>query len=123
MKKYKLLRDLPNYPKGTIFEYSEPDKRFCLIEMCYLFGSIPENHTEWLELVEEGWQPEVGERYYFVLENYAGLLTTFTKENYGELIDRSRYLHKNCFETEQQAEEALKRVKETLRKYHEEIEE
>ena len=56
-------------------------------------------------------------RYHF-LNSY---LTTITTSEIGDYTDTSRYNAFNYFRTEEQAEEAAKRVKETLHKYHEEI--
>ena len=64
------------------------------------------------------WRAKKGERY-FVLYRTAFEVDCYT-ESFDE-IDAKLYNCGNYFRTKEQAEEAAKRVKETLRKYHEEI--
>lgn len=63
------------------------------------------------------WRAKKGGDYHF-LTSY---LTTITTSEVGDYTDTSRYDALNYFRTKKQVEEAAKRVKETLRKYHEEI--
>ena len=63
------------------------------------------------------WRAEKGENY-FLLNR-----TTFEVDHYYECfdeVDAKLYKYGNYFRTREQAEEAVRRVKETLRKYHEE---
>ena len=65
------------------------------------------------------WRADVGEEYY-----HLGTQGIPMEDKEGGLIaDANRYKFGNYFHTEEQAEEAAKRVKETLRNYHEEIKE
>lgn len=63
------------------------------------------------------WRADVGEEYYHLgtqgipMEDKEG----------GLIVDANRYKFGNYFRTEEYAKEAAKRVKETLRNYHEEI--
>lgn len=41
----------------------------------------------------------------------------------GHITDKNRHKFYNYFHTKEQAEEAIKRIKETLEKFHEEIKE
>lgn len=63
------------------------------------------------------WRAKKGKEYYYV--GNQGILMV-DKED-GHCADQNRHEFSNYFRTSEQAEEALKRVKETLRKYHEEI--
>lgn len=65
------------------------------------------------------WRADVGEEYY-----HLGTQEIPIEDKEGGLItDANRYKFGNYFRTKEQAEEAAKRVKETLRNYHEEIKE
>lgn len=63
------------------------------------------------------WRADVGVKYYFV-DSLLDVL--YIKECWSSLCNK-HYSARNYFRTEEQAEEAAKRVKETLRKFHEEI--
>jgi hypothetical protein len=65
------------------------------------------------------WRADVGVKYYFV-DSLLDVL--YIKECWSSLCNK-HYSARNYFRTEEQAEEAAKRVKETLRNYHEEIKE
>lgn len=63
------------------------------------------------------WRAKKGEEYHFMNTD----LTTVKSTELGDDVDTNRYDALNYFHTEEQTSEAAKRVKETLRKYHEEI--
>ena len=63
------------------------------------------------------WRAEKGKDYYFVYPD----LTVINANELGFDLATNRYKAFNYFRTEEQAKEAAKLVKETLRKYHEEI--
>lgn len=63
------------------------------------------------------WRADAGEEYYFV----DSLLDVLHIKECRSSLCNKHYSARNYFRTEEQAEEAAKRVKETLRKYHEEI--
>ena len=63
------------------------------------------------------WRAEDGKEYYYV--GNQGILMVDTEG--GVCADESRHEFGNYFRTSEQDEEAAKRVKETLRKFHEEI--
>lgn len=63
------------------------------------------------------WRAEDGKSYYYV--GNQGILMVDTED--GHIADKNRYEFSNYFRTSEQAEEAAKRVKETLHKFHEEI--
>lgn len=63
------------------------------------------------------WRAGVGEEYYFINSS----LDVLKIEECWSILCGEHYLASNYFRTQEQAEEAAKRVKETLKKYHEEI--
>lgn len=65
----------------------------------------------------KNWRAKYNEKYYFFDSN----LKAIRLHELWNQIDNERYTALNYFHTESQTEEAAKRVKETLRKYHEEI--
>lgn len=86
-----------------------------------LFDKMKEQGLRWnaekkrVETIR--WRAEKGENY-FLLNR-----TTFEVDHYYECfdeVDAKLYKYGNYFRTREQAEEAARRVKETLRKYHEE---
>ena len=86
-----------------------------------LFDNMKEEGLRWnaeekrVERIR--WRAEDGKGYYYVVNQ--GLLM-IDKEN-GVFVDENRYKFNNYFRTSEQVEEAAKRVKEVLCKYHEEI--
>lgn len=65
------------------------------------------------------WRADVGEEYYFINSS----LNVMKIEECWSVLCGEHYSADNYFRTKEQAEEAAKRVKETLRNYHEEIKE
>ncbi|WP_424785347.1 hypothetical protein [Prevotella pallens] len=65
------------------------------------------------------WLADVGEEYYFIDSS----LKVMKIEECWSTLCSEHYSASNYFRTKEQAEEAAKRVKETLRNYHEEIKE
>lgn len=63
------------------------------------------------------WRAKKGEEYHFMNTDF----TTVNTTELGDDVDTNRYDALNYFHTEEQTKEAASRVKETLRKYHEEI--
>ena len=86
-----------------------------------LFDKMKEQGLKWNaeeKRVEKiRWRAEYGKEYYYV--GNQGILIV-DKER-GVYADENRYKFSNYFCTRAQAEEAAKRVKEILHKYHEEI--
>lgn len=86
-----------------------------------LFEKMKEQGLRWnaeekrVEKIQ--WRSEDGEEYCYV-GNQGSIMVD--KED-GHCADKNRHEFGNYFRTEEQTKEARKRVKETLRKYHEEI--
>ena len=108
--------DNPNYNwgNGTLRYATEEEKQ-------QLFNKMKEQGLRWNaeeKRVEKiRWRAEDDKEYYYV--GNQGLLMV-DKED-GICADKNRYEYGNYFRTSEQAEEAVKRVKEALRKFHEEI--
>ena len=86
-----------------------------------LFDKMKEQGLRWNaeeKRVEKiRWRAEKGKDYYFVYPD----LTVINANELGYDLATNRYKALNYFRTEEQAQQAAERVKETLRKYHEEI--
>ena len=86
-----------------------------------LFDKMKEQGLKWNaeeKRVEKiRWRAKKGDDYYFI-DSFCYLRQD--REEF-QLMDDKIYNNYNYFRTEEQDEEAAKRVKETLRKYHEEI--
>lgn len=90
-------------------------------EKAELFDKMKEQGLRWNaseKRVEKiRWRAEKGKDYYFVYPD----LTVINANELGYDLATNRYKAFNYFRTEEQAQQAAERVKETLRKYHEEI--
>ena len=86
-----------------------------------LFDKMKEQGLKWnaeeKKVEKIRWRAKDGKVYYYI-DNQG--IAIVDKEN-GFYVDKNRHEYGNYFCTRAQAEEAAKRVKETLRKYHEEI--
>nr|DAJ81262.1 MAG TPA: hypothetical protein [Caudoviricetes sp.] len=114
---------------GEICQSNDTDKRWgngalrhaTEEEKQLLFDKMKEGGLRWNaeeKRVEKiRWRAEDGKEYYYV-DNQEIIIVD--KED-GHWADENRYRIGNYFHTREQAEEAARRVKETLRKYHEEI--
>lgn len=88
-----------------------------------LFDKMKEQGLKWNakeKRVEKiRWRAKKGEEYRFMNTDFTTVCTT----ELGDDIDTNRHNAFNYFHTKEHTEEAAKRVKETLRNYHEEIKE
>ncbi len=86
-----------------------------------LFDKMEEQGLKWnaeeKRVEKVRWRAEDGKSYYYV--GNQGILMVDTED--GHIADENRYEFSNYFHTSEQAEEAVKRVKEVLHKFHEEI--
>lgn len=112
---------LPNctdarWGNGTLLHATEEEKQL-------LFDKMKEQGLKWnaeKKRVEKiRWRAEYGCRYYLV----TSCLKVGSDIDFRHTGEEERLEFGNYFRTKEQAEEAAKRVKETLRKYHEEIKE
>ena len=102
--------------KKDVRHATEEEKRF-------LFAKMKEQGLKWnskKKRVEKiRWRADVGEEYYFINSS----LKVMKIEECWSVLCSEHYSANNYFRTKEQAEEAAKRVKETLRNYYEEIKE
>lgn len=103
-----------NFSNSKVRHATEEEKK-------ELFDLMKENGLQWNaeeKRVEKiRWRAEKGNDYYFI-DSFCYLRQDY--ENF-QLMDDNIYNSYNYFRTEEQAKEAAKRVKDTLKKYHEEI--
>ena len=114
MKRYKLLKDLPNLKKGTILSEGKPIFGVrTLITKNNDVGSTfigNELFEEFFEEIQEEptdsihWKPRIGDRC-FILENANIRPTSYT----GMLHDYNAWRTGKTFRTEEECEKALKR--------------
>ena len=99
---------------GVLQQATEEEKQL-------LFDKMKEQGLKWNDeekRVENiRWRAQKGEEDHFMNTDF----TTVNTTELGDDVDTNRYDALNYFHTEEQTSEAAKRVKETLRKYHEEI--
>ena len=86
-----------------------------------LFDKMKEQGLLWNEKEKKvekfRWRAEDGKEYYYV--GNQGILMVDTED--GHITDKNRYEFSNYFRTIEQAKEAIIRIKETLKNYHNEI--
>lgn len=116
---------------GQLSISDSPSDRWCSSSLSYateeerqlLFDEMKEQGLMWdadKKRVENiRWRADIGEYYYFVATT--GLICKAESKKEELYTENYRYSFFNQFRTEKQAQEAAKRVKEVLRKYHEEI--
>lgn len=117
MKKYKLVKDLPTFELGDEFILKEGIGLQHVIEGCdgaivyteATLDKFPNILTDWFEEIEEQtrWKPEMDQKYYcfgsdgsVVDDDWCGLS-----------IDHNRSEIGNCFESREEAEKAVERLK------------
>ena len=115
MAKYRLLKDLPNLKKGTVF--SEGDSIFGIKILTVEDNSVGpifidnELFEELFEEIQEEptdsihWNPKLGEKYWFV--NYWGNVDCRTRDDLH--IDTCNLRRGNIYPTEQECEKARDR--------------
>lgn len=113
-KKYRLKISQLGLPAGTEFMQDDNSKEDTYVR---LPNKAIEDNLDILELVIEWWQPASGGKYWYV---DTGMRAT---EDYnGEYwSDKQRLEVGNCFQTKEQSKEAVRRIKDTLMNYHEEL--
>ena len=88
-----------------------------------LFDKMKKRNLRWnaekKQVENIRWRADIGEYYYFIATT--GLICKAESKKEELYTDNYRYSFFNQFRTEKQAQEAAKRVKETLKNYHNEI--
>ena len=114
MKRYKLKKDLPTFKEGEIFYLSDNGNLIRESDNipAYSWSTIdkfPNILTDWFEEIKEStrWKPELGYKYY--LSDSNGSIYDSVWSN--DYIDRSRSEIGNCFESREEAEKAVEKLK------------
>lgn len=115
MKRYKLLKDTPAFKAGTECYIEEAGHMVPCRGISYTIvhkdqlEKNPNILTDWFEEVKEStrWKPELGYKYY--LSDSNGSIYDSVWSN--DYIDRSRSEIGNCFESREEAEKAVEKLK------------
>ena len=115
MKRYKLLKDIPAFEAGTECYIEEAGNMVPCRGISYTIvhkdqlEKSPSILTDWFEEIKEStrWKPENGERYYWLDSNGLVCHNIWADDS----IDRSRFEIGNCFQTEEEAEQAVEYLK------------
>lgn len=122
MKKYRLLKDLP-WCKAGVIAYKESERhKYCIGEVLYVPDEYVQDKPEWFEEVEEEdyrWKPDMGEDYFYI--NFGAKRGIDVSSWDGHPFDRAMFDNYFMFRTEEQAREAMRRIKPMLKAYHKEI--
>ena len=115
MKRYQLKKDTPAFKAGTECYIEEAGHMVPCRGISYTIvhkdqlEKNPNILTDWFEEIEEQtrWKPEEGHRYYF-LDSNSLIYESFWSDDY---IDRNRSKIGNCFQTKEEAERAVEKLK------------
>ncbi len=106
------------YIKADGYTYTFfPNGTFAIGGELMLFPSAEVRTWDGWQPPKKRWKPKKGDTYYWFDSHYH--VRNYCWNN--DTIDNFMFTSDNCFRTEEQAEEAAKRVREVLEKYHEEI--
>ena len=115
MKRYKLLKDTPAFKAGTECYIEEAGHMVPCRGISYTIvhkdqlEKNPNILTEWFEEINEStrWKPEMDQKYYC-----AGSDGSVIDDDWcGLIIDCDRFDIGNCFESREEAEKAVERLK------------
>ena len=115
MKRYKLLKDTPAFKAGTECYIEDAGHivpcrgiSYTIVHKDQLEKS-PSILTDWFEEVKEStrWKPEIDEEYYCLGSDGSVTPDEWT----GLIIDCNRFEIGNCFQTEEEAEQAVEYLK------------
>lgn len=114
MKRYKLERDLPTFKAGEIFYLSDTGNLIRESDNvpAYSWATLekfPNILTDWFEEVNEPtrWKPEIDQEYYCLGSDGSVMGDEWVNLS----IDRNRLKIGNCFQTEEEAEKAVEKLK------------
>lgn len=114
MKRYKLKRDIPAFKAGEVFYISDAGNLFRESDNVPVYGwtiidKNPNILTDWFEEINEStrWKPRIGQKYY-LLDSNGSVYDSVWSNDY---IDRNRSEIGNCFESREEAEKAVEKLK------------
>lgn len=114
MKRYKLKRDIPAFKAGEVFYLSDAGNLFRESDNVPVYGwtiidKNPSTLTDWFEEIKESnrWKPETGQEYCYLGSDGS----VMNDEWVGLSIDCDRFEIGNCFQTKEEAEQAVEYLK------------
>lgn len=117
--KVKLKKSLPDYPAGTVFKYNHDhinwmpaDKDEYVYDWLRVLLEEFECHPDWFERIDETplyWEPEKGDRYFYVGTNGNGEVVLTTNEYF--TLDKDRISVGNAFPTQEAAQAHVEYLK------------
>lgn len=118
MKRYKLLKSLPTFKAGEIFELWDSIETQGLCResdgvMAYhqkTLEKFPNILTDWFEEIKESnrWKPDEDQEYYYLVSDCSVRYDTFCDDFE---LDQDRFDIGNCFKTEEEAERVAEYLK------------
>ena len=125
MKRYKLLKDLPLYPAGTIceirkfgncaeavFKVNDDDSLVEIMDRVELRAIREQGKfDEWFEEIDESkvWKPKYGQAYFFIGDD--GELYGKYRHSKPDYEDDRRISAGNCYKTEREGEMVIEKLK------------
>ena len=115
MKRFKLLKDIPAFKAGTECYIGEAGNMVPCRGISYVIvhkhqlEKNPNILDDWFEEIKESnrWKPDEDQKYYILDSN--GLVHDSIWAD--DSIDRSRFEIDNCFQTKEEAEKAVEKLK------------
>ena len=115
MKRYKLKKDAPAFKAGTECYIEEAGNMVPCRGISYTIvhkvqlEKNPNILTDWFEEIKEPtrWKPGIDQKYYFLDSNGLVYNSIWADDS----IDRSRFEIGNCFNTEEEIERAVEKLK------------
>lgn len=115
MKRYKLKKNTPAFKAGTECYIEEAGHMVPCRGISYTIvhkdqlEKNPNILTDWFEEIKEPtrWEPRIGQKYY-LLDSNGSVYDSVWSNDY---IDRNRSEIGNCFESREEAEKAVERIK------------
>lgn len=112
MKKYRLLKDLPTFKAGTECYIDEVGNMVPCRGISYIIvhndqlEKNPDVLDDWFEEINEPtrWEPEEDQKYYFASSSGIAFHDFWTNSSG---IDNGRFEIGNCFQTKEEAEQAV----------------
>lgn len=119
---YMLLRDFPWAEAGTIYEEEADGYWYPADKGLADYKKIPHSYihdTDWFKPIEERYKPEEEDSYWFVTS--WGFVKEVCCQPEEGAYHEARYEMGNCFRTEEQTKEALKRIEQVFLDFHKEL--
>ena len=116
MKRYRLKKETPAFKAGTECYIEEAGNMVPCRGISYTIvhkdqlAKNPNILTDWFEEIKEPtrWKPEMGHDYYYISGD--GHVYDNSWDD-SQFVDRGRFEIGNCFQTEEEAEKAVERLK------------